>query len=59
MKLPEEPNMLVSFINMKLRDGDFSSLEDLCRYYDENFELLKEKLEKSGFVYIEDLKQFR
>jgi hypothetical protein len=28
-KLPQDPMMLVSFINMKLRD-EFSSLEDLC-----------------------------
>ena len=25
-----DPNILVSMINMKLRDGDYSSLDDAC-----------------------------
>ena len=29
MKLPEEPVMLLSFVNMKLRD-QYASLDDLC-----------------------------
>lgn len=29
MYLPKEPDMLLSFINMKLRD-QYSSLEDMC-----------------------------
>ena len=30
MSLPNDPMMLFSFINMKLRDN-YSSLDDLCR----------------------------
>ena len=29
MKLPEDPVMLLSFVNMKLRD-QYASLDDLC-----------------------------
>ena len=30
--LPDNPLMLVSAVNMLLRDGEFDSLEDLCSY---------------------------
>ncbi len=50
MSLPEDPNMLYSFINMKLRDS-YASLEDLCE--DMNIEKsdLIQKLKTVGFEY--------
>jgi hypothetical protein len=57
--LPTNPHMLVSAINMLLRDGEFESLEDLCRFYDRNEEELQQELQANGFVYDTVNKQFR
>ena len=57
--LPTKPHMLVSAINMLLRDGEFESLEDLCRFYDRNEEELQQELQANGFVYDTENKQFR
>ena len=59
MTIPEDPYMLLSFINMKLRDGDYDSLSDLCNSLglDEN-EILQ-KLKEAGFEYVPSVKQFR
>lgn len=53
-----DPNILVSLINMKLRDF-YSSLEDLC--YDIGIEKkdLEEKLRSSNYEYDELLNQFK
>lgn len=59
MKLPQDPNMLVSVINMKLRDGNFDSLEDLCRSLDIDGEELRKKLSEAGYEYLPDANQFR
>lgn len=59
MALPEDPFMLLSFINMKLRDGDYNSLGDLCSSLDCNEENLVKKLNDAGFEYIPTIKQFR
>ena len=58
-KLPQDPFMLVSAINMLLRDGEFDSLDDLCRYYDRDVEEVKEYLHGVGYVYNEEQKQMR
>lgn len=39
-----DPVMLMSIVNMKLRD-DFDSLEDLVRYFDIDAEALKARLQ--------------
>ncbi|MCH5238804.1 MAG: DUF4250 domain-containing protein [Muribaculaceae bacterium] len=59
MSLPEDPNIIVSYINMKMRDGDYESLEELCDSLGYNVDEIKEKLSKAGFEYIPELKQFR
>jgi len=59
MPLPQDPFMLMSMINMKLRDGDYESLSDLCRSLDIDENSLKDKLRQSGFDYIESVRQFR
>ena len=57
--LPRDPFMLVSAINMLLRDEEFDSLESLCSYYDRDMEEVKAELLNHGFVYSEQQKQMR
>lgn len=59
MELPNDPNILASFLNMKLRDEDYDSLDSLFNAlgYDKN-EVLKQ-LENAGFQYLESIRQFR
>ena len=45
--------MLVSSVNMLLRDGEFDSLESVCAYYDRDMDELKAALEAAGYVYSE------
>ena len=51
--LPDEPTILLSFENMKLRD-EFSDLDDMCDALDIDKNELIEKLEKAGFRYDEE-----
>jgi hypothetical protein len=55
--LPQDPMMLVSFINMKLRD-EFSSLDDLCSDLDIDKQQLIDKLSANGFTYSTENKRF-
>ncbi|MCR5322562.1 MAG: DUF4250 domain-containing protein [Lachnospiraceae bacterium] len=48
--LPQDPVMLLSFVNMKLRDN-YSDLDDMCDALDIDKEELVEKLEKAGYKY--------
>lgn len=48
--LPNDPFMLLSFINMKLRDN-YNSLEELCEDLDINRTELIKKLGDAGFEY--------
>ena len=57
--LPKEPFMLVSTINMLLRDGEFDSLEELCAFFDYKLDVMKEELKENGFEYNEDQKQIK
>ena len=59
MILPEDPFMLLSFVNMKLRDGDYKSLTELCESLGFPEEDLIKKLKEAGFEYIEKINQFR
>lgn len=53
-----DPVMLMSIVNMKLRD-EFSSLEDLTRFFEIDKAALVAKLKSAGFDYFEETKQFR
>ncbi|WP_434356493.1 DUF4250 domain-containing protein [Parasalinivibrio latis] len=53
-----DPVMLMSIVNMKLRD-EFTDLDDLTRYFDIDPEALKNKLAEAGFEYLPESKQFR
>lgn len=57
--LPQDPAILVSSINMLLRDEEYDTLESLCINFDRDPDELKNYLEKAGYVYSEDQKQFR
>ena len=59
MNIPQDPFMLLSFVNMKLRDGDYSSLEDFCSSNDIEKSELVSKLAEAGFEYNSQLNQFR
>ena len=50
MKLPEDPVMLLSFVNMKLRD-QYTSLDDLCDDLNVLSVELEEKLGEIGYFY--------
>ena len=56
--LPHEPNMLLSIINMKLRDF-YSNLDSLCDDCDEDKTEIIEILEKAGFHYDSEQNQFK
>ena len=51
--------MLVSAINMLLRDDEFDTLESLCCYFDREPDELKAYLLQHGFVYNEAQRQMR
>ena len=56
--LPKEPNMLLSMINMKLRDR-YKSLDDLCDDMDESKDEIVDILDKAGYKYDEATNQFK
>lgn len=58
MKLPENPIILLSFVNMKLRNT-YSDLENLCEDYDATPEEVISRLKEAGFYYDEILRQFK
>lgn len=56
--LPNDPVVLLSFINMKLRDS-YSNLEDLCEDLDVDTETVIRKLASAGYKYNEETNQFK
>ena len=57
MSLPNDPMMLFSVINMKLRD-DYSSLDALCDDLDINKDSLITTLGNAGFEYSAEHNKF-
>lgn len=57
MNLPEDPMMLFSVVNMKLRDC-YSSLDELCQDMDVNKAALIQKLNAAGFEYSPEHNKF-
>ena len=55
--IPQDPMMLISFINMKLRDF-YPSLDALCEDLEISREELEERLGKAGFEYSEENRRF-
>ena len=48
--LPQDPYMLMSYINMQLRDN-YSDLDDLCASLDVERSALEARLADAGFAY--------
>lgn len=57
--LPSDPAILVSTINMLLRDNEYDSLETLCYAFDRSPKELKHYLLQHGYVYSTEQKQMR
>lgn len=57
MELPNDPMMLFSMVNMKLRDC-YASLEELCEDMDVDKESLVKKLAAAGFEYSREHNKF-
>lgn len=57
MTLPNNPDMLVSFLNMKLRD-EYDSLEDLCEDLALNIDEICQNLRLAGYEYSREAKRF-
>lgn len=58
MNIPNDPAILLSYINTKLRD-EFSSLDELCRTLCIKRDELERKLSLIGYVYNEETNSFR
>ena len=56
--LPKDPVMLLSFLNMKLRD-QYKSLMDLCDDLDEDEAEILNVMRDAGYVYDRDTNQFK
>lgn len=56
--LPQDPMILLSYVNTKLRD-EYASLRELCEAADADPDELKEKLAAAGFAYDEAANRFR
>lgn len=57
MQLPENADMLLSVVNMKLRDEDVD-LEELCSEWGINKSVVVKKLEEEGYYYDETANKF-
>ena len=55
--LPKDPYMLLSMINMKLRD-QYPNLDALCDDLDVSKAEIEETLEKAGYKYNQDQNAF-
>ena len=57
MQLPEDPMILFSMVNMKLRD-EYASLEALCDDMDIDRTWLVSRLKEAGFEYSSENNKF-
>lgn len=55
--IPRDPVMLLSYVNLKLRDY-YQSLDDLCEGEDVEKQSILDKLAGIGYVYNEENNQF-
>ncbi len=58
MKIPEDPMILVSFLNTQLRDF-YPSLEEFCSANQCNMQEILQKLESIGYAYDKNQNRFR
>ncbi len=58
MVIPSDPFMLLSMVNMKLRD-EYPSLDELCASEGLDKSTLVSTLASAGFEYLPEVNQFR
>jgi hypothetical protein len=58
MTMPKDPVMLLSFVNMQLRDN-YSSLEELAKSFMVDTKELEDKLAGIGYSYDSKTNQFK
>ncbi len=51
--------MLMSIVNLKLRDDFDGDLDELVKFFDIDRQALEQKLASAGFEFIAEAKQFR
>ena len=56
--IPNDPAILLSFVNARLRD-EYGSLEELCGALDVSREDLERRLKALGYAYNEKTNQFK
>ena len=57
LTLPNDPAMLLSFLNLRMRDYN-ETLDDVCALYGADREAIEEKLRGIDYEYDETLRQF-
>lgn len=57
MELPQDANILLSYVNLKLRDF-YSSLDAMCEDLDESKAQIEETLSGIGYKYDPERNQF-
>lgn len=57
ISLPNDPMILLSVINMKLRDS-YSGLDELCEDMEVDREMIEKKLEQIDYRFDEETNQF-
>lgn len=57
MPLPGDPNMLLSYVNLKLRDF-YPDLDSMCCDLDVSRDEIEEKLRNIGYFYNSERNQF-
>lgn len=58
MNLPNDPAILVSYLNTQLRDF-YSSLEEFCKSNNYDMQEIINKLAKIGYIYDENQNRFK
>ncbi len=58
MNIPNDPIILLSFVNTKLRDG-FSNLDELCGSLCVSRDEIESKLESVGYKYDKETNSFK
>ena len=56
-KLPDDPAMLLSFVNMKLRDN-YESVEEMCEDLNFDVKVFMHHMQSKGWEFNENAKKF-
>lgn len=57
MSIPDDPAILLSYVNTQLRDF-YPTLEELCKTLDVDMQDLQSRLESIGYAYNAELNRF-